>query len=204
MEYKIEEVSQFKGDTLRVDFDCREPLFINSAVAYDLGLRVGAVFDDDELENAVKKNIYRRARERALYLLDVRDYGYAEMFKKLSPNYPEEICYDVVNNLAEIGLIDDRRYAKKCAEYYLLTKQRGEFSACEEMRKRGIPNEIIDETLEEYQDGAVDRLRDLISRKYLKKLSEEGGAGKVRAALMRQGYSYSDINEVLSEDREEW
>ena len=37
MEYRVEEVSQFKGETLRVDFDCREPIFINSSVVSSLG-----------------------------------------------------------------------------------------------------------------------------------------------------------------------
>ena len=79
MDYRVISVSEFKGDTLRIDFDCREPLFINKEVVARLGIREGVVLSDADIEGAVYKNEYRRARERALYLLDEREYGYAEM-----------------------------------------------------------------------------------------------------------------------------
>lgn len=202
MEYKVKEVSQFKGDTLRVDFDTREPIFINTLVVYDLGIRVGKIMTDEDVESAIGRNDYRRARERALYLLDERDYGYVEMFKKLENNYSEDICYEVVNDLSELGLIDDRRYARKCAEYYLVTKQRGKYRAREEMRRRGIPAELIDEALEEFSEGTYERLSELVAKKYARRLSEENGVNKVKAALARQGFSYDEINAVLAEYEE--
>ena len=203
MEYRVEEVSQFKGDTLRVDFDCREPIFINSSVALSLGIRSGITMTEEEIGEAVSKNEFRRARERALYLLDERDYGYVEMFKKLENNYSEDICYEVVNDLARLGLIDDRRYAQKCAEYFLTRKLWGKYRAREEMRRRGIPSELIDEALEEYDEGSDDRLRELIEKKYARKLADENGVNKVKAALARQGFSYDEIKRVLAEYEEE-
>lgn len=199
MEYKIQALSRYKGETIQIDFEGREPIFINASVVYDLGLRPGKILTEEDIDNAVRKNIYRRARERALYLMDSREYGYVEMFKKLSQNYPEDICFEVVNNLSEIGLIDDRRYARKCAEYYLVTKCRGRYRAREEMHRRGIPNELIDEALDEYEDEEPKRLKELIKKKYARRLSEENGLQKVKAALARQGFGYDEINEALRE-----
>lgn len=201
--FKVEAVAQFKGDTLRIDFDSHEPIFINSTVAYDLGISAGKLMTEEDILFAIGRNDYRRARERALYLLDERDYGYAEMFKKLEKNYSEDICFEVVNNLSELGLIDDRRYAKKCAEYFVVTKMRGKYRAREEMRQRGIPRELIDEALSEYEDSTAERLKELIAKKYARKLSEENGVNKVKAALARQGYGFDDINAALRELEEE-
>lgn len=201
MEYKIESVAVYKGETVEVRFDCREPIYINASVVYDLGLRSGKAVSDEDIENAVNRNDFRRAKERALYLLDNRDYSYAEIFKKLEQNYPEEICYEVANSLAQAGLIDDRRYARKCAEYFMVTKMRGVYRAREEMRRRGIPNSLIDEAIAEFEEGSIDRIRELIEGKYARKLSEEGGKQKVKAALARQGFTYDEINEALEEDR---
>ena len=203
MEYRVEEVSQFKGETLRVDFDCREPIFINSSVVSSLGIRSGITMTDEDIEEAVSRNDFRRARERALYLLDERDYGYVEMFKKLENNYSEDICYEVVNDLSRLGLIDDRRYAQKCAEYFLTRKLWGKYRAREEMRRRGIPSELIDEALEEYDEGSDERLRELVEKKYARKLADENGVNKVKAALARQGFSYDEIKRVLAEYEEE-
>lgn len=203
MEYKVEKISQFKGETLRIDFDVREPLFINSSIVYDRGIRVGTVMTDEDIEAAIAGNDYRRARERALYLLDERDYSYVEMFKKLESSYSEEICYKVVDNLAELGLINDRRYAKKCAEYFMARKLWGKYRAREEMKRRGLTNDLLDEALSEYEEGSLERLTELIAKKYLRKLSEENGRNKVKAALARQGFSYDEINAALAEFEEE-
>ncbi len=202
MEHKITAVARYKGETVQVDFEDRDPIFLHCSVIYDLGLRQGMCLSEKKISEAVRRNDIRRARERALYLLDNRDYGYVEMFKKLSQNYDEEVCYAVVNGLASAGLIDDRRYAEKCAEYYVVTKQRGCYRAAEEMRRRGIPKELIDEALEKYDGTAPERLKDLIERKYLRKLNEPGGAEKVKAALVRQGYGFSEINALLKEYEE--
>ena len=202
MDYKVEKVSQYKGQTLQVDFDTREPIFINTSVVYDLGIRAGKIMTDEDIECALQRNDYRRARERALYLLDERDYGYVEMFRKLEANYSEEICFEVVNNLSELGLIDDRRYARKCAEYFLVTKMRGKYRAREEMRRRGIPNDLIDEALSEFEDGTDERLRELVAKKYARRLAEENGKNKVKAALARQGFAFDEINAVLREFEE--
>lgn len=203
MEYRVEKISQFKGETLRIDYDVREPLFINSSIVYDRGIRVGTVMTDEDIEAAIAGNDYRRARERALYLLDERDYSYVEMFKKLESNYSEEICYKVVDNLAELSLINDRRYAKKCAEYFMTRKLWGKYRAREEMKRRGLTNDLIDEALSEYEEGSLERLTELIAKKYLRKLSEENGRNKVKAALARQGFSYDEINAALAEFEEE-
>lgn len=197
MEYKVESASEYKGDTLRIDFDGREPIFINKTVAAELGIRAGKVLSEEDISEAVEKNEFRRARERALYLLDERDYGYAEMFKKLEKNYPEETCYAVVNNLAGLGLIDDRRYSERLAEYLLTRKLWGKYRAREEMRSRGLSRELIDEALSQYDDGAQERLTELIRKKYMRKLSEENGVKKVKAALARQGYGFDEINAAL-------
>lgn len=201
--FRVEEISQFKGKTLRIDFEGREPIFISSEVVVDLFISKGKVMTEEEIGAAVRRNNFRRARERALYLLDERDYGYAEMFHKLEKNYPEDICYDVVNNLCELNLIDDRRYARRCAEYFLVTKKRGKYRAREDMRQRFIPRELIDEALAEFEEDTVERLKELILQKYARRLGEENGKDRVKAALVRQGYSFDDINEALNEILEE-
>ena len=90
-----------------------------------------------------------------MYLLDVRDYTYVELFKKLKPNYPEEICYKVLNRLCEIGCINDRRYAEKYARYLCEVKKFGFFRAREEMKKRGLPQQLISEYLEPFEETEV-------------------------------------------------
>ena len=141
----------------------------------------------------------RRARERALYLLDYKDYSYILMFRKLSENYPEQICFEVCDKLAELGVINDRRFAEGLARRYMEVKGFGRYRAVQEMRLKGLSKEIIEEALEPYSDteSTRERLRALIEKKYRRRLESEDGVQKVKNALVRQGYSYADINAVM-------
>ena len=200
---RIEKIEQYKGKTLRIDFAEGEPAFINSEVVLDKGLRRGTELSDEEWEAVVYANDFRRAKERALYLLDYKDYSYVSMYKKLAENYPEQLCYDVCDKLAQLGVIDDRRYAAALARHYMEVKRFGRYRAAREMMQKGISRALAEEALEPFDDTVRERLRELIEKKYLRRIDDEDSMNKVKNALVRQGYSYSDINAVMSEIFEE-
>lgn len=197
---KISSIQPFKGKTLRLDFEEGDPVFINADIAAQFHLKAGTELPQAALEEIISANNIRRAKERALYLLDIRDYSYVEMFKKLSESYSEDICYEVLNKLAELGCINDRRYAERWAEHLCVTKKFGYYKAREELKKRGLPGDIIEEALEPYKDNCSERIAELIRKKYAKYLldeSDEKAVSKVKAALARMGYSYSEINQAI-------
>ena len=65
------------------------------------------------------------------------------------------------------------------------------------MRKKGLDKELIDEIIERYEDSTENRLSELVKKKYARYLIDEKGIKKVKSALVRLGYSYSDIKAVL-------
>ncbi|MBQ7187494.1 MAG: RecX family transcriptional regulator [Ruminococcus sp.] len=197
--YHITKISQYKGKTLRVDFEQGEPAFINADIVSDFRLARGMTLTEEQWAEVVYACDLRRARERALYLLDYKDYSYILMFRKLSENYPEQICFEVCDKLAEMGVINDRRFAEGLARRYMEVKGFGRYRAVQEMRLKGLSKEIIEEALEPYSDteSTRERLRALIEKKYRRRLESEDGVQKVKNALVRQGYSYADINAVM-------
>ena len=199
----VTKVELYKGKTMRVDFSEGEPAFINAEVCYDCGVTKDSSFSSEEWDEVVYKNDLRRAKERALYLLDYRDHSYAELFKKLSENYSEQLCYDVCDKLTELGVLNDRRYAAQLARRYVEVKKFGLRRARQEMHLKGLGRELIDEALEQYEDSVRDRIRELVETKYARRLDSEDGIKKVKNALVRQGYSFSDINAVFDELYEE-
>lgn len=194
---KIISLQPFKGKTLRIDLEDGDPIFINADVAAEYHLKIGAELPESALGEIVRVNDIRRAKERALYLLDVKDYSYVEMFKKLEQNYSEDICYEVLGRLVELGCIDDRRYAERWAEHLCVAKRFGYYKAREELKRKGIPSELIDEALEPYKEDSCERIAELIEKKYAKYLTDEKGVNKVKAALARMGYGYSEINQAI-------
>lgn len=194
---KIIDIDKYKGETVYIETEDGKKYFVHQSMIYEFHLHKDMEIPLSALEDVINENLYRKAKERALYLLDSREYGYAELFKKLEQNYSEEICYRVCNKLAELKLIDDRRYAARLAEYYSCTKKFGKYRAKQEIMRRGISSALAEEVLSEYDDGAVERLGELVERKYERYLTDRRGAEKVKAALVRQGYSFSDIKTVL-------
>lgn len=201
---KIESVEKYKGSTYRVNFSEGEPAFVNSDIISQFNIKGGMQLPESAWEQVVHANEFRRARERALYLLDYRDYSYIELFKKLENNYDEDICYEVVDSLAKVGIIDDRRYAANLAEKFVAVKKFGYYRAVREMQQKGISRELADEVLADYEDDTQERICELLATKYARRLEDENGVTKVKNALVRQGYSYSDINAALDEFLEDY
>ncbi len=192
-------VEKFKGSTYQVNFDEGEPAFINSEIIAQYNIKGGVSIPESAWNQVVYANEFRRARERALYLMDYRDHSYIELFKKLEKNYDEDICYDVIDSLVEVGIVDDRRYAENLAQRLMEVKRCGYYKAVQEMRQKGISKELANEILSEYEDTTQERLKDLIESKYARRLEDEDGIKKVKNALVRNGYSYKDVNAALED-----
>lgn len=196
---RITEISAYKGSTMCVIFDTDERVYINEKILAEYNLKEGMNVPAEAVEEIVSANDYRRARERALYLLDGRDYSFVELYEKLETNYSEEICLKVCKYLAELKLIDDRRYAASLARQLFEVKRVGMFKAKQELKRRGLSDSIIEEAVEPYDDEeeSFSRLEELVERKYERYLTDEKGVKKVKNALLRQGYGYAEINAVL-------
>ena len=195
----ITEISKYKGSTMCVIFDDGERIYIHEKILSEYHLKEGINVPQEAVEEIVAANDYRRARERALYLLDARDYSFVELYQKLEKNYDEDICIRVCKNMAELRLINDRRYAESLARQLFEVKRVGMFKAKQELKRRGLSDKIIEEVTEPYADEeeSFSRLEELVERKYERYLTDEKGVKKVKNALLRQGYRYSEINAVL-------
>ena len=200
----ITDISEYKGSTVRVDLDEGEPLFINREIAYSYNLSKGMKLPDAAIEQIMHDNTLRKAKERGLYLMDFADNTYVGLFKKLRKTYAEDICYEVCDKLAEIGVINDRRFAANMARRLIEVKLMGRYRAVQEMRQKGLSKNVIEEALAPYEDGVRERLKELVEKKYLGKLDYENRNQKVTAALARYGYGFDDIKAVLREIEEEY
>lgn len=93
--------------------------------------------------------------------------------------------------------LDDERFCRSLVEYLINNKKYSENHVRQECYKRGISSDIINNVLEDFYIDNVDTIVELIQSKYLSKLQQENGTQKVIAALMRKGFSYSDIKSAF-------
>ncbi|MBE6836791.1 MAG: regulatory protein RecX [Ruminococcus sp.] len=194
----IDSLEKYKGNTFMVELSDGETIFLNIETVMKFNLKKGIDIPDEAVLEIKHTDQLRKARERALYLLDYRDYCFVELYKKLEANYDEEVCLEVLNWLCENGLVNDRRYATRLGEKLVVTKGFGYYRAKQEMLMKGLDRELVEEVLSEYEEDTLSRLEELVDKKYLHKITDEKSLDRVKNALVRQGYTYSDVNAVFS------
>lgn len=163
-------------------------------------LKVGMDVDIEELKYS---SDLKRARSRALWLLDRMDYTEKKLFEKLvNAGFSKKASAETLARLCELGLVDDRRYAERFAERCVegnISKR----EAIAKMLNRGIPYDLAKQVLENTEADEEGQIRNLLEGKYAYKLSLEKGSEKVYAALVRKGFSYSSIRAVMKDYIEE-
>ena len=160
---------------------------------------VDSVIDAAQLEKLLDSSRYNRARDRALYLLGLRDYACKELEKKLvvGTDITPELAAAVVTRLAEVGLLDDEQYAARAAASLRQYKQYPRRRIEQELCRRGVEPSVARAAAEEVEGEDFQQALALIRKKYYNKLDTEDSRRRVVAALARRGFSYSAVRQAI-------
>ena len=194
----------------------RYALFFDGEFAFSLDEETfvaAHLHEDDELEEwdveeLRKKSDTRKALDKAMDILSLRDHAAGELYQKLCRKFDPHSAAAAVAKAGELGLLDDAGVARRrAAELLRKNKSRREIS--QDLAARGIDREMVSEVLEELYSGGDEAespdlaaARALVQKQYLRKLAE-GKKDNVAAALARRGFAHSVIREVLREAMEQ-
>ncbi len=171
-------------------------------------LQEGAEIDGDTLLELHQKSRFRRAYRRACYLLDERDYSYSMMYQKLMRTYQDrELCNSVMQQLVQCGSINDRRYAERLAEYLVVSKRYGIFRARQEMLRRGLEKNLVEDALDGWEDAVEENIPTVLEKKYARYLTDPKdwkAREKVVAGMARLGYNYRDVKAAIEDYFADW
>lgn len=159
----------------------------------------GTDITDEEWEALVDKIGYRKAFNKCADLLSRRDHSVKELRDKLLRTVDEASADKAIDKYIEMGYLDDEKFAKALAEHLYTVKNYSDSHVKQELFKRGISRDIVNEIVDNAENDSVQSVITIINKKYLNKLNIEGGREKVIAAMMRKGFSYSDIKSALDE-----
>lgn len=140
-------------------------------------------------------------KQRALKMLDRRDYSRAELIRKLVEKGEEEAAAEeAVDYLVSLGFVDDRRYAGLVVRQYA-GKGYGHRRVKMELQRHLVPRELWDEALEQMpeQDDRIDRFL----RHKLSPDTDRAEIKKATDALARRGYGWDEISAALERFRNE-
>ncbi len=145
-----------------------------------------------------EKKAFHKAKERALYLLEYRDYSKKELLDKLKKTNPEEFAQMAIEYLEELGLIDDERFAKKYVHDLVHFKRFFGQRLKYELQRKGIDPVIIEEVLDDLEVEPTDQIAQIINKKYPRALLNEKDRRRAINACRRMGYSWDDIKNTLN------
>ena len=106
----------------------------------------------------------------------------------------------VAESLVELGLLDDQAYAESNAKELFLRKRYGARRVRQELSRKGIGRDIIDQVLEQYQDmdqAAGENIALVLERRYPTWREDEKARRRAVAALQRLGYSFEQVRAVM-------
>lgn len=200
---KITSLKKYKGSTFEAELDYERKIYLHADIIADFGLREDDELDRERLREIIRASNFRRAYQRALYLLDYRDYSREEMYRKLLENYKSEsLCNAVADKLENAGIIDDERYAEKLAVRYVAGRKFGYRRALREIRMKGIGQNTAVDALEPHSEEFEENLMQLLETKYARRLTDPDDRReieKAKASLVRYGYSFDEINRCIKE-----
>lgn len=153
----------------------------------------GSEIESEEWEELVLKINYKKAFNKCADLLSRRDHSVKELRDKLLRTVDEQSADKAINKFLELGYLNDEKFALSLASHLFNNKNYSKNHVRQELYKRGIDKEIINDIIDNIESDQIDSIIRVINKSYINKLKLEGGKDKVIAALMRKGFIYSDI-----------
>lgn len=164
----------------------------------EYGVADGTEISDQEWELLKNDMNYRKALNKGADLLSRRSHSVYELKSKIMRTCDPASAEKAVEKFLELGYLNDEAFAAELAEHLFKVKNYSERNVRSELYKRGIDKEIINRVLSHNETDPLDSIIYIVYKRYFKKLSDDGGREKVIAALMRKGFSYSDIKTALN------
>lgn len=179
---------------------------LDTQVFLQSGLKPGDQVSDQELFELIQASDARRAQEKALYLLEYRNYSKRELTEKIARTAASrEAAQAAAGRMEELGLIDDRRFGEDYARELFSRKGYGARRAAQELRRKGLDQELVQELVEKYgsPEQSEENIRRVLEKKYPGWREDEKVRRRAFAALQRLGYSYQEVREAMGQG-EDW
>ena len=145
-----------------------------------------------------------QARAFCLRLLTARARTRAELASQLAKRgYPDDVSAQVLDRLAEVGLVDDADFAEQWVRSRRVNAGKGKRALAAELRTKGVDTEVITAALADIDAGTErERAEQLVRDKLRRERLGDGDDAKVMRRLVgmlaRRGYHQSMALDVVT------
>ncbi len=188
-----------KGNKMHIYADDEYLITVTADFWYSGSIRQGDEINSERLESFKDKAQDSRAYNKLLDLISRRDYCRKELEDRLSRDFGRNPALKAVQRAVDAGFVNDESYAVKFAEEMCRRKGFSLSRIKTDLIYKGIAREIVDETIEHIDFDPRVRIIELLQTKYARRFDDEKNTARTINAIIRLGYSYSDIRAAMSE-----
>ncbi len=191
-----------RGGKFELVFDNGETFVAGREVLVDFGLRRGDEISEKKLSEIRDAQLYHEAYGAAARLVGYRMRTVSELEQRLlKKKFPPEIGARVIEKFADLGLLDDSRFAEAFVNSKLASKPIGRREMERRLREKGIDKVIAAKTISEVSSEesqfqmacrAADSKLSSLRRFDLNKRRE-----KLTAFLVRRGFEWDVVRRVV-------
>jgi regulatory protein len=181
-------------------------VYLNGEFAFGISrlvapwLQEGNELSQGEISGLQIEDQIQQGYQRATNLLSYRARSEQEIKLNLQKHQvPETIIESVLERLRDASLVDDREFAQQWIENRIRFHPRSKRALSSELYRKGISNQIIEETLLDIDEEVL--ARSLAQKKVskLRTLDKPTFQKKMYGFLSRRGFHYGISKEVVSQ-----
>lgn len=186
---------------LRVRFDTGVTCRLYKGEAGRMQIHKDSVLAQEQYQMLMTEILGKRAKKRALHLLEQMDRTEYNLRQKLADaEYPQICIDDAVAYVRKYHYLDDERYASNFVRFSQEKMSRGQIR--QKMMERGIARDIADRVLEEEYKGNEEAqiAALLVKRHYDPQCKDQKEFQRTYQFLLRRGFKSSDILRAMKQE----
>ena len=162
-------------------------------------IREGVELSQELIECIKQEVLLKRAKLRAMHLLNAMDRTEAQLRLKLKQNlYPEDVIEKAIQYVKSFGYVEDQGYAERFIHNRQQSKSKREIYAA--LSQKGVLKEQIESAMETCYEEAdeLDAIRRIVEKKrFSPEESTDVEKKRIYDYLLRKGFRSEDIRQVI-------
>lgn len=192
------QIEKLSGRKRRLRFDNADDCIVYLSEIRGLALEEGREISIQTYQYLIRDVIGKRAKKRALHLLEQMDRTEQQLREKLLTSGYPQICVDsAIDYVKSFHYLDDRRYAQNFTRYRKENLSRMQIQ--QKLMTKGVARDLIADAIEsEYDTDESLHIRKILEKKHFSaEKADDGEFRRVYNYLMRRGFRSTDILEEM-------